>query len=105
MASGTVKIGRRHYRVRKAKIRKNWHSYCDIVKKDICLAHNIKSNIAPSALLHELMHAMFAEYMKTDFSEKEEEEIINAFDRGFSLFAKHNKEAWIMLAIRMAGVK
>ena len=105
MASGTVKIGKRHYRVRKAKISKSAFADCDTVTKDIRLAHNINGVTEAKKLLHEIMHGIHAEYVKLSFSDSEEHAIINAYERGFSEFAKHNKEAWIMLAIRMAGVK
>ena len=100
-----VKIGKRHYTVRKARIQKDTFADCDTTTKKIRLAHDIHGAVEAKKLLHEIMHGIHSEYVKLIFSEEEEHAIINAYERGFSEFAKHNKEAWIMLAIRMARVK
>jgi hypothetical protein len=99
----TVKIGRRQYKIRKARISPAHHADCDIVNKEIRLAHDLPYRIEPKILLHEIFHGVFAEYVQYQFTEDEEHVVITALERGLSEFAKHNQAEWIMLAIKLAG--
>lgn len=100
-----VKIGRRKYKIRKARINKNDYGDCDKANKEIRLAHDLNSYTQAKTLYHELLHGIFAEYLDGVVSDEIEEKIIRGMERGYSEFAKHNPEAAIMLTIRLARVK
>ena len=100
-----VKIRKRKYTIRKARITRNHYGDCDRDLKEIRLAHDLKSYIQAKTLFHEITHGIFEEYLKDVVSDETEEQITKGIERGFTEFAKNNPEAWIMLAIRLARIK
>ena len=99
MASGTVKIGKRNYKV--VKRRMKCKGYFEDSSKTIAIRPGMRKIAEAKTLLHEIYHGIFAEYIRDILTDDEEERVIRALERGITEFARHNPEQWLVLANRL----
>ena len=100
MASGTVKIGKRNYKV--VKRRMKCKGYFEDSSKTIAIRPGMRKIAEAKTLLHEILHGIIHEYAPEQFSEHEEHKFIYPIERGLAEYAKANPTEWLLMCIKLA---